>query len=456
MKKDRLEEEFEKDSVIMTILKFSLPSAFASIIALLCVITDRYFIGQVAGRSGMAAITIVYPYMLLINGISFLFSGVGIIIGIKLGQKRRRAAELYLGSTFFWIFFLGFILTAIMIFFNDQFIVFFGGTHSNIEYAREYTRYIIPSTIFQIILAQTMLLRAIGEPVKAMVINVATAVINIILDYIFVLKLNMGISGAALATLIATGITSLSFLYYISKSDILKLRRRNMVPNIKILTEVSRIGSPRLYNQLFQAVLVVITNKNAGFYGGEIATAAIGIISVVRNTINTAMQGFNQGTVSIVSYYYGAKKNKKMVEVMKIQLKIVISFTIFMVGLMLIYSKEIAEFFVKNDKELILETARVMRLNLFLMVFTAIFLSCNNFMQAIKQSVLASRYFLLRVVVLNIPLIYILGKLFGINGVWLAFPIADTLAGGAIFIHVTKILKMFDKEKITVYTNEKE
>lgn len=437
-KDDELEKSFEKGSVVVTILKFSIPSAIASIISLLCVLTDRYFIGQVAGRSGMSAIAIIYPYIILINGLTFLFSGISIITGIKLGEKKRKSAELYLGVTFFWIFLFGTILIIFLYAFDTKFLKLLGAVDSNLDEAKAYTKYIIPSTIFQIILGQVALLRSIGKPKEAMTINIYTALINLVLDYIFVMKLGMGIGGAAFATLIATGVTSCLFIQHMTKSDILKLRLRNMKPDIKILQEVFYIGGPRLYNQILQGVAMVATTKSAGHYGGEIATAAIGIISMVRTTINTSMQGFNQGTVSIISYYYGAKKFDKVKEVYKIQIKVVVISTLVLVLGMVYFSEEIVKVFIKNDEELVKAASYGMRMNLCMMVFTALFLACNNFLQAIKKSKEASYYFILRVLVLNIGFIYLFGFLFKLTGVWLAFSISETISGILIYKFVNR------------------
>lgn len=438
---DKIGKEFEKDSVILTILKFSIPSSIASIISLLCVLTDRYFIGQVAGRTGMSAIAIVYPYVVLINGLTFLFSGIGILVGIKLGEKNRRSAEKYLGVTMYWIFLFGFLLIMILYIFDHEFLKILGATSTNLEDAQQYTKYIIPSAIFQMILGQVALLRSIGQPNQAMLINIYAAVLNIILDYIFVMKLGYGISGAAFATLISTGVASSIFLNCIIKSDVLKLRFTNMKPDFKILKEVFKIGSPRLYNQVLQGMAMVATNRSAGIYGGEIATAAVGIISIVRTTINTSMQGFSQGTVAITSYYFGAKKYKKLKEVFKIQIIVVTVVTIVLVLLMMIFSENIVRFFVKNDPELIREASFGMRMNLFLMVSTAIFLACNNFMQSIKLSALSTRYFVIRVLLLNIGFIYLFGYLFGLKGVWLAFPLSETVSAFFIMRSVLKRIK---------------
>ncbi|MGL4307492.1 MAG: MATE family efflux transporter, partial [Cetobacterium sp.] len=306
MKKESLVSEFERQGVLATILKFSIPSSIGAIIGMLCVLTDRFFIGQVAGRAGMSAIAIVFPYTMLINSVNFLFSGVAIIIGVKLGEGQRKEAEKILGSSFLWIILIGTLVSLILGMFNDNILRILGATDSNFLEAKEYTKYIIPITTFQILLGQSTLVRGIGDPITSMGVNIFTATVNVILDYIFIMKLSMGILGASLATFIATALSAIYIVIYFSKSSVIQLKVKNMTLNFQILKEVFRIGSPRFYNQILQSLLVIVTNKKAGIYGGDIATAAIGIISIIRNVINTSMQGFNQGTAAIISYNYGA------------------------------------------------------------------------------------------------------------------------------------------------------
>ncbi|MBC2856058.1 MATE family efflux transporter [Cetobacterium sp. 2A] len=441
MRDDALKLEFENSRVLSTILKFSIPSSIGSIIGMLCVLTDRYFIGQVAGREGMSAIAIVFPYAMIMNSITFLFSGIAIIIGVKLGEDDKDGAEKILGTSFLWIILIGGALSVFLWLFNNKILLLLGATPENIVYAKQYTYYIIPIAVFQIFLGQSTLMRGIGYPVSAMGVNIFTAVVNIVLDYIFIMKFSMGILGASLATFIATAMSAIYIVVYFFYCPVIKLRFKHMRFDVEILKSVFKIGSPRFYNQLLQSALVVVTNKRAGIYGGDLATAAIGIISIIRNVINTSLQGFNQGTAAIISYNYGAKNYKRVKEVVKIQLWTVIVISSLLVFLMFKNSTEFSKFFVKNDIVLIDFTSNAMKINLCMMTFTAIFLSCNNFFQAIKSSKIATNFFVFRILVLNIPLVYILSYFFGEMGVWLAFPVSDTTVAIAIMCLTYKKLK---------------
>ncbi|WP_297406126.1 MATE family efflux transporter [uncultured Cetobacterium sp.] len=435
--------KFEGENTLITILKFSLPSSFGSIIGMLCVLTDRYFIGQVAGRGGMAAVALVFPYAMIINSFNFLFSGIAINIGVKLGENKTEDAQEILTCGFLWIIITGFFLSFFLWIFNDSLLSLLGASKTNFSFAKEYTKFLIPISIFQMFLGQSSLIRGVGDSVSAMGINIATGVINIILDYIFIIKLNMGLKGASLATFIATFLTGLYVVFYFYKSPVITYSKKYLHLNLNILKDIFKIGSPRFYNQLLQSALITSTNRQAGFYGGDIATAAIGIISITRSIINTSLQGFNQGTAAIISYSFGSHNLKRIKEVLKIQLFTVIGISSSLVFLILVHADFVVKFFIKNDPILVKFTVHAMRLNLCLMIFTAIFLACNNFFQAIKRNKIATNFFFIRILLLNIPLVYILPLFLKENGVWLAFPISDTIVCFLMGILTYKEYKKF-------------
>lgn len=438
---NNLSYKFEKKGILSTILTFSLPSSFGAIIGMICFLTDRVFIGRVAGRDGMAAVALVFPYIMIINSFSFAFSGISIFSGIKLGEQQINEAEEILGCGFFSMIISGVTLSILLYFFNIPILKFFGATSTTIDAASQYTKYIIPIATFQMILGQTTLIRGVGDSFTAMFLNIFTGILNVILDYIFIIKLNMGLSGASLATFISTFCSSLYVFLYFFKSPVLKIRKKYLKLNYKILKEILKIGSPRFYNQLLQSSIITITNKQAGIYGGDIATAAIGIISICRGIMNTSLVGFNQGTAAIISYTFGSKNFERLKKVLKIQILIVTSISAILVIFMLGYTPDIIKLFVKNDPDLVTFTSSAMKLNLFLMPFTALFLACNNFFQSIKENKISSNMFFLRILGLNIPLVYILGYYFQNTGVWLAFPLSDTIAGIIMFYLTSKKIK---------------
>lgn len=443
---ENLDSKFEKNNTLLTILKFSLPSSFGAIIALICVLTDRFFIGQVSGRTGMAAVALIFPYIMVINSFNFAFSGIAILVGVNLGEKKIKESEEILGAGFFSLIFTGIFISIFLYTFNIPILKIFGATTTTLKSAIEYTTFLIPIAVFQMLLGQNTLIRGIGDSITAMSLNIFTGIFNVILDYIFIMKLGMGIKGASLATFLSTFLSGIYVIYYFLKSPIIKLRRPFFKPKLKITKEIIKMGSPRFYNQLLQSSVLTVTNRVAGIYGGDIATAAIGIISICRGVINTSLLGFNQGTAAIISYAFGAKNFNRVKEVLKIQLLFVVVTSTILVLILIFNTDFFVSFFIKNDIELVRFTSHAMRLNLFLMPFTGIFLALNNFFQSIKENKIATNFFVIRIVILNIPLLYILGYFFKETGVWLAFPISDTIVAIAIsFLTFKKVKIEFKK-----------
>ena len=171
-----------------------------------------------------------------------------------------------------------------------------------------------------------------------------------------------------------------------------------------------------------------------------------------RSIINTSLQGFNQGVSSIISYYFGCKDINKIKEILKIQLIIVSCFSITLVAIILTYTKTLVSFFIKDNDVLINFTVNALRINLCLMFFTAIFVALNSFFQAIKENKIATNFFLVRILILNIPLLYILPLFLKETGIWLAFPISDTIIC-ILIVFYTSIF--FKKNRYYLLNNRK-
>lgn len=439
---------FEEENVLLNILKFSIPSTLSSIISIICTLTDRFFIGNLVGRDGISAMSVVFPYTMIVNSVIFLFSGLSILIGIKLGEKRKYEAEEILSKGFLYLIIIGIVLSTILWLFNETFLWKLGATRENIILAKEYTKYFILMICFQFILSQSTIIRAIGYPFNAMVINIFVTILNGILDYIFLAKLFLGVAGASLATFISVFLGSIYVLVFFFRNDVVKLKINKMKFEILTLVSIFKIGIPRFINQFFQFSLSVVMLKQMGKYSGDLGIASIGIISLLRDLINTSFQGFSQGTPAIIAYYYGAKNFKKIQEVMKIHVRIVLSISLFCLIITLINAEYIISFFVKNDVELIKYASHGTRVHLCLLFSTALFLSYNNFFQAIKDSKKATFFYMLRVPILNIPLIFILSYFFQDNGVLVAFPVSDFITSLiAMYIGKKEIEKLISNSR---------
>jgi len=421
--------ELEKKKILPLLIKFSIPSTIAVLINMIYNITDRYFIGQNVGRDGLGALAIIFPVTILIGGIGMFFAiGGASAAGLKLGERDKGGAEKVLGTTIFWIIIIGLSLTALILLNLTSILEALGASKNNIGHAYTYYAYIIPTLVLQLVfMSLNAFIRTEGNPMLSMKINLFGAALNTILDYILIVRYGMGIKGAAIGTAVAGVVPAIIQLYHFSRSDIITLKLKNIRPNLEIMMGIAKIGIGSFLNQFLNGISVYIMNIKLNYYGGDLAIAAVGIVSTSRNFINTSFIGFNQGRQPILSYNYGAKKFDRVKETFMLSTKITFTVALILVFVVVGNSDMVARFFV-NDEKLIEFTAHAIRLNLFMMVSTALYLSGTNYFQSVGKGKKTTQLLTIRLAVLTIPLIYILPVFWGLNGVWLAFPISDTIA----------------------------
>jgi len=427
-----MHKELGTKKIFPLLIKFSIPSTIAILITMIYNITDRYFIGQYVGRDGLGALAIIFPITILITGLSLMFTmGGASASGIKLGEKDRDGAEQVLGTSVFWIILMGGLMSLLILIFMTPILKILGATGGNFNEAYTYNRYLIPFIIFQVaFIALNAFIRVEGNPMLSMKINLFGAGLNILLDYIFIAHMDMGVKGAAIGTAVASVIPTIYQMIYLIKSKIMSLKLKNIKPNIVVMKRILEIGLGAFYNQLLNGITVYIMNIKLNTFGGDLAIAAVGIVMTMRNFINISFIGFNQGRQPILSFNYGAKNYDRVKETYLLSTKIVFIISSVLVISIVGGARFVAGFFV-NDTELIALTSKALRLNLFLMVSTAVYFSTFNYYQAVGKGKKNKNLLIVRVLFLTIPLLYILPIFMGLNGVWLAVPIADTIA--AIF-----------------------
>jgi putative MATE family efflux protein len=444
-----MQKKLGTEKILPLLIKFSIPATIGILITMIYNITDRYFIGQHVGRQGLGGLAITFPITILILGISMLFTmGGPSSAGIKLGEKNKKGAEDILGTTVFWIIGIGGLLTVFLLLFLPKILTFLGATEGNLGAALEYNYYLVPFTIFQILfIALNGFLRVEGNPMLSMKVNLFGAGLNILLDYILIARMGMGMKGAAIGTAAASVIPVIYMLIHLFKSEVIGLHLKNIKLNYPIMQRISHIGMGAFYNQLLSGITIFIMNKNLNVYGGELAIAAVGIVMTMRNFMNVSFIGFNQGRQPILSYNYGAKNYDRVKETYilstKIVLVIVAILTLFIVG----GAKYVANFFV-SDTELITLTTTALILNLLLMFSTSLYFSTFNYYQAVGKGKKNKKLLIIRVFFLTIPLLYILPMIIGLNGVWLAVPVADTIAMFFALYSMKGEFKELDKEKM--------
>jgi len=431
------------------LLKFSIPAIVGMLVNALYNFVDMVFIGQGVGPLGIAGVRIGFPLIVIGMAFSMLIGiGANSLISIRLGQKRKEDAELILGNAFVTMIAIGAVLTILGLVFMEPLLKLFGASQDVMPYAKGYFRIILFGVIFQMIgMGMNNFIRGEGNPKTAMLTMLIGAVINTILDPIFIFAFGWGIEGAALATILSLIISALWVLYYFFfGNSLLKIRKPNLRIRFDILKSIVAIGLAPFAMQLAASVLVIFMNQGLAQYGGDIAVSAMGIINNIASLFMMVVFGINQGAQPIIGFNYGAQKYDRVKSTLKYAIgAATVVVTIGYASINLFAPQMIGLF--SSDPELIDIGSRGLRRVLMFMPIIGFQIVSSAYFQAIgkpKQSMLLS---LSRQVLILIPLVLILPKFIGLIGLFTAGPIADISSSILTAIFLFYELKNLDKKQ---------
>jgi len=432
------------------LIKYSIPAIIGMIVNALYNVVDRIFIGNIPGVGpiAMAGIGVTMPIVTILLAFGMLVGvGTSANISIKLGQGKRDEAEKIIGNALTLGLIIGIILMAIGIIFGDSLLTVFGASEAALPFAKAYINIILFGAVFNITaFALSSSIRADGNPQKSAIIMVVGCLANVVLDALFIFGFGWGIEGAAIATIISQAITAgWVILYYTKGSSNLKLKKENMKLDPKLVKMIFAIGSAPFAMQLAASLVQVISNNTLKTYGGDLAIGAMATISAIAMMFLMPIFGINQGSQPIIGFNYGAQKYDRAKKAYLISA--IASVIILLIGFMVIqiFPRIIIGLFNK-DEELMKIAVVGLRTYLLMMPISAIGITGSNYFQSIGSVKKAMVLSLLRQIILLIPLLVILPKVFnlGLTGVWLAQPVADFLA---TVITLTFIIIEFKKYK---------
>ena len=419
-----------EEKVSTLLWKFSLPAIAGMVVNALYNVVDSIFVGRGVGEIGLAAVTIAFPIMIVLMAFGMLVGvGASAVVSLRLGEHQQQEAEKILGNAFSLAMILSLVLTTGILLFLDPILINLGAEEAVLPYAREFTRIILLGSIFMYIgFGLNSIVRAEGNPKMAMATILISAGLNIILNPLFIFTFQLGISGSALATVISQAVSALWVLvYFLSEKSLLRLRYRNLALDQDIVRSIFKIGMSPFLMQISASVVTVLFNFSLLKYGGELAVAAIGVINRIAMLMLMPIFGLSQGLQPIIGYNYGAKNYERVTKALKIAIYAASIFS--MIGFLLtqIFDALIISLFTDNP-ELIEIGARGMRIQLSMLFVIGFQIIGANYFQAVGKAGYAIVLSLSRQVIILIPLILVLPGMFGLNGAWMASPIADFIA----------------------------
>lgn len=449
-------KELETKGIGRLLLIYAMPAVISQIISSVYNIVDRVFLGQCVGALAISGLAITMPIMNIIHAFgSLVGAGSGARMSIVLGRKDLRWAEKILGNSMLLTFFFGFLFVTGGYLFMDDILTMFGASPQTIAYAREYMQIVLPGMFFTTLTFNLAgLIRSTGYPWKSMFILIGGAILNIVLDAVFIYRLNWGIAGAAWATTISMTVSGLAaVVHFLKKSSFIRFKNHCWTPKLYIFRNILLIGmSPFLMNLAGSAV-VALLNKQLIHYGGDLAVGAYGVVNSFSMIVLMLFLGLCQGMQPIAGYNYGAGHPDRLKQVYRLTLVICVSLGIAGSALALLMPEPIIRLFT-NDTELIRLGIPALR---FLLVFAPLIgftITNSQFFQSIDKPWISIVTSLSRQVIFLIPFMYIIPHFFvkwgydGLTGVWTACAVCDVLAAILAFLLYLTQRKVFSHDYV--------
>jgi len=435
------------------IIKLSFPAMIALIVCSLYNIVDTIFLGKGVGTLAIGALTIVNPIQGIIMAIAVLFGmGASSIISRHLGSGAVEEANKVLGNAMISVLVVSLFMTLFGLLLLDPVLHFFGATESILPYAKSYMSIILLGCVFlSFTMSMNNVLRAEGNAKQAMIVMILGAVLNIILDPIFIFGLNLGVRGAAIATVISQFISFLYILNYFHKKSNLTVKIKYLLPNIFIITSIVTIGFSSFVRNISVSILAIIMNNTLATLGGDDIIAIYGIVSRILMFVCLPFYGVVQGIQPIIGYNYGADKKERVYETIKKSLKLNLAIGICGFIVVMLFAIQIISLFT-NDSQIIKDGARILRIILLMTPIIGIQTIGSSLFQALGKAKEALFLTMLRQVVLLIPLVLVLPMVLSnqLLGVWIAFPISDFFATCITSIYLLKELKELKKNHVNI------
>ncbi|MBQ3751078.1 MAG: MATE family efflux transporter [Bacteroidales bacterium] len=414
---------------------YALPSVISQIIASIYNIVDRIFIGHGVGAMAIAGLAITMPIMNIIHAFGSLIGvGSSARMSIVLGRKDVKWAEKILGNSMVFTIVLGFLFVTCGYLFMDDILSSFGATSETISYAREYMYIVLPGMFFTTMTFNlTGLIRASGYPMKSMFIMVGGAVLNTILDPIFIFGMHLGIAGAAWATTISMTTTAIvAVLHFVQPSSFIRFKAHGWMPKGYIFKNITLIGmSPFLMN-VCASFVVAILNNQLLHYGGDFAVGTYGIVNTFGSLMVMLILGICQGMQPIAGYNYGAGHADRLRHVYMLTMKVCVLIGLFGSVISCLFPATMVRIFT-TDNELIRIGIPAMRFLMVMFPLIGFTIVNSNFFQSIDKPWIAIVTSLSRQLIFLLPLAYLVPVLFtnagmnGLTGIWAACTISDVM-----------------------------
>lgn len=444
-------QELEGMHIKSLLWKYFLPAFTGVVVNALYNIVDRIFIGRGVDALALSGLSAVFPLMLIIFACGMLVAmGASVRISLNMGKHDFKRAEWVLGNAVTLSVAISILLTIFGYIYREPLLLMFGAGADSLPYALEYFEYILFANIFATIgFVLNNACRAEGNPKTAMYSLFLSAGTNVILDPIFIFGFDMGVKGAAIATVISQFVLCVWVVsHFFSKRSVLKLRLPNLKINTTIVYNIISIGFAPFSMQLAAGAVQAVLNNQLIKYGGELAVGAMGIINSIAQLLIMSIIAINMASQPIIGFNFGAGNFARVKETLLTCVKAATFISILGFLLTQLLPGSVVRLFNNDNQQLIDLGVNGLQKFMLALPLIGFQIITGNYYQATGRAGIAAFLSLLRQVIVLIPILYILPPLVGVNGVWLASPLADVISAGITAIFFYKALQNLNKRMI--------
>ena len=434
------------------LIKLSLPGMASTIATSLYNIVNTIWVSRI-GYEAIAALTVIFPYQILFYAIGG-GTGIGIaaLVSRRFGEKNPEATNHVAAQAFFLSAVWGLLFILVSVSFPDQFVRLLGATPDIINYSKQYlviTSFGAPLVIFEVVIAS--LLRGSGDAVKPMIIMISSTLINVGLDPFLIFGIGpfpeLGVAGAALGTVIAQAFgASLGLYYLLAGKTAYHVKLAHLRPDWSIIKDIYRVGAPTAVFQVAESIVFLVMNTAVSIFG-SVALAAVGIIIRVSDFAYMPIMGVSNGLLPVIGYCFGAGNYKRLWEAFKKATLGISALLLVITALIEIFTPQIIGIFAK-DPALLATSITAMRISMISMVLIGANVLVTTTFQGLSRGMTALFLSLIKQFVVFIPLLYLGRYLWDLTGVWISWPIADSLSTVVSFAFIWREYRTHQKKEL--------
>lgn len=413
----------DKKRINRQFMHYVIPSMIAMLFSGFYSIVDGLFVGNSIGNVGLAAINLVYPIQVVLNATA---TGVGIggsvLVSIYRGEEKERDMEHSAMQTIVLLLIFGAILPVFFLGTKGIILNFLGAEGAIYKGADDYITTILIGGMLPVLgNGLNPIVRNQGKPIIATQNMVAGLVTNIVLDYVFIYKMNLGMFGAALATITAQGVVATMNVIYVVKLNHKNFKLDYILPNIAKIKKIMKIAISPFGQTIVPSIIIILTNWKCIEYGGDGAVAIYSVISYVLACAQLLIQGIGDGVQPLFSYYFGANKEKELHYVYNKAFFLCSIFSVFLMIMTMVFSVQLAKYF-NISSELMEETALALKTTAFAYAFFGITRVTSAYFYATNHTKFSNLLIYIEPIVIAPAMLWIFTELFGLSGVWMAYP----------------------------------